>query len=79
MRLGGEGKREPVPGQVVTWDAQLTLLGRNTSGIYEDLITLQWGFTLQYQNGVPTSVHTTIAPVTPSDFQCKLIEQAKNK
>lgn len=78
-RFNDRPSRAPIPGQTVTWNAELTLVGRNRSGVYEDLVTVKWGFTVQYTNGVPNSTNTPCMPVTPSVFQCGLIDQAKTK
>jgi hypothetical protein len=71
--------REQEAGIIKTWTAELTLVGRNKLGVYDDLITLKWGFTGEVINGKPITSTIPITIVTPSEFQQSLINLAKTK
>ena len=70
--------REPQTGFVKFFNAEVSLLGYNKFGHYEEITTLRYGFTVDKNCSDPvTAIPISIIP--PADFQKKLIKIANEK
>ena len=58
-------------------------MGCNAKGVYEPLITLQWGFTLTYtihnDKDIINAIPKEVKEAPPSDFHKKYIEKATQR
>ncbi|MBO9200793.1 MULTISPECIES: DUF6443 domain-containing protein [Niastella] len=74
-RFWDRPSRAWIPGKEMYWKGELSLVGKNSSGKYQDILTIQYGWRIDKTGKIITIDKITFDP--PTKFQLKYINLAK--